>query len=106
MKSPTGGLDQWGLNRLKNLYQSKLMRLHKLDSLYSRMRVANQLFSLGEYNEFNSGYSLQNSHFSQHAQLPALRIAAIQASFAAVHHDDGGGAALRAELRPFREVRL
>jgi hypothetical protein len=38
--------------------------------------------------------------------LPALRVAAIQARLAAVHHDDGGGAALRAQLRPFGEMRL
>jgi hypothetical protein len=38
--------------------------------------------------------------------LPALRVAAIQARVAAVHHDDGSGAALRAQLRAFRKMRL
>jgi hypothetical protein len=42
----------------------------------------------------------------RHAQLAALRVAAIQARIAAVHHDDGGGAALRAELGALGEMRL
>ena len=36
----------------------------------------------------------------------ALRVAAVQAGHAAVHHDDGGGAALGAQLRRFRKMRL
>src|ERR1700722_2145631 len=48
----------------------------------------------------------QGSAFSRHAQLPALRVAAIQAGIAAVHHDHGGGAALRAQLRPLGKMRL
>ena len=36
----------------------------------------------------------------------ALRLAAIQARHAAIHHDDGRGAALGAQLGAFREVRL
>jgi hypothetical protein len=43
---------------------------------------------------------------TRHQDLAALRIAAIQARVAAVHHDDGGGAALRAQLRAFRKMRL
>src|ERR1700694_726665 len=39
-------------------------------------------------------------------RLPALGIAAIQARVAAVHHDDGSGAALRAELRAFGKMRF
>src|SRR5579883_2100593 len=39
-------------------------------------------------------------------RLAAFRVAAVQAGHAPVHHDHGGGAALAAELRAFREVRL
>jgi hypothetical protein len=38
--------------------------------------------------------------------LSALGFATIQASIAAVHHHDGSGAALRAQLRPLRKMRL
>ena len=38
--------------------------------------------------------------------LSALRIAAIQAGIAAIHHDDGSGAALCTELRAFGKMRL
>src|SRR6185312_8012207 len=38
--------------------------------------------------------------------LAAFRVAAVEAGHAAVHHDEGGGAALAAELRAFGEVRL
>src|SRR5215207_8321470 len=37
---------------------------------------------------------------------PALAIPAIQASHAPIHHDHSRSAALRAQLRPFREMRL
>src|ERR1700675_428999 len=40
------------------------------------------------------------------AGLSALGVAAIQAGVAAVHHHDRGGAALRAQLRPFGKMRL
>jgi hypothetical protein len=38
--------------------------------------------------------------------LPALRIAAVQTRIAPVHHYDRGGAALRAKLGSFGEVRF
>jgi hypothetical protein len=52
------------------------------------------------------GVPHKNSLFSRHAHLSALRIAAIQAGIAAIHHDHRGGAALRAELRAFRKMRF
>jgi hypothetical protein len=39
-------------------------------------------------------------------ELPALRIAAVQTRMAPVHHHDRGGAALRAKLGSFGEVRF
>jgi hypothetical protein len=48
--------------------------------------------------------NLQVLDAQQHSS--ALRIAAIQAGIAAIHHHHRGGAALRAELRPFRKMRF
>src|ERR1700694_911142 len=55
-----------------------------------------------------AAYGVPHNQLRSIQFLPSLTlgIAAIQARVAAVHHDDGSGAALRAELRAFGKMRF
>src|SRR5690606_30752305 len=50
------------------------------------------------------GLPHQKKHQASRAASPALRVAAIQARQASIHHHDGGGGALWAQLSAFGEV--